>query len=426
MQRSLSIPVATALLLLLSVRAHPADELVLKARVSAGESTRIDTPVSLVVEIPQKLRAAMEEDVPIPAMVAAVGKRPEATAEFQPAQAEPLEGPEVRIWWIVKHLGAGESQQYQVHLWPSLKGETEDDRGVFSWKDSSAEGLRSTDLLLGKAPVLRYMWTPFDEENIELTKKPFHHVFDPDGSRLITKGAGGRYPHHRGIFFGYNRCRVNGPSYDTWHAARGEHTVHREVLRTTTGPVVGGHTVRIDWNDREGKPFATETRRLRVFRQSKGHTLIEVTTRLAAAAGSVRLEGDRQHAGLQFRASQYVADHAGDTLYLRPEKWAELPPKSEHNAKDYRDLPWNALQFKIEDRSYTVAYLSDPSNPDGADFSERRYGRFGEYIPWDLGPDSPLSLRYRIWVDATGEVTREDVVRRYADLAEPPEVTRVR
>ena len=59
----------------------------------------------------------------------------------------------------------------------------------------------------------------------------------------------------------------------------------------------------------------------------------------------------------------------------------------------------------------------------GADFSERLYGRFGEFFPWDLRRDNPLSVRYRWWVRNGRDVTREAVEEKYADLAEPPKVS---
>ena len=126
---------------------------------------------------------------------------------------------------------------------------------------------------------------------------------------------------------------------------------------------------------------------------------------------------------MQFRAAQYVAEHQAETRYLRPEKWAHLPPNQQVNSKEHRDLPWNAIQYAIDDRRYTIAYLSDPQNPDGADFSERLYGRFGEFFPWDLTKERPLSVRYRWWIDATGSVERDDIERRYADLADPPKAS---
>jgi hypothetical protein len=129
---------------------------------------------------------------------------------------------------------------------------------------------------------------------------------------------------------------------------------------------------------------------------------------------------------VQFRASQYVAEHQKETRYLRPAAWSDLPPNQQINTKEHRDLPWNAVQFSIEDRAYTVAYLSDPENPEGADFSERLYGRFGEFFPWDLKKDHPLEVRYRWWIDTTGKATRDVVQARYEDLARPPRVTLVK
>ena len=66
--------------------------------------------------------------------------------------------------------------------------------------------------------------------------------------------------------------------------------------------------------------------------------------------------------------------------------------------------------------------LPDPKNPDNALFSERTYGRFGEYFPYRLTKDNPLSVRYRWWIDASGKVSRERIDAKYADLATPPEV----
>ena len=335
-----------------------------------------------------------------------------------PAQIEKLEGGKSRIWWLTPELAAGEA-----HTCKLVVGRAhEKPADTFAWSDSSGKHGKSMDLKLGDRPLLRYMYTPFDPADVENTKKPFHHVFDPNGSRLITKGVGGLYPHHRGIFFGYNKCTVDGATCDIWHAHKGEHSVHRRLLAEIAGPVLGGHVLEIDWNDRAGKTFATETRRLVVFRQPQDRMLIEIATTLRATRGPVDLKGDPQHAGVQFRAAQAVADNKKATRYLRPAKWAHLPPDKEVNNPDHKNLPWNALQFPIGDRRYTVAYLTDPKNPDNALFSERTYGRFGEYFPYRLTKDNPLSVRYRWWIDASGKVSRERIDAKYADLATPPEV----
>src|SRR5262245_47977222 len=75
------------------------------------------------------------------------------------------------------------------------------------------------DLLFGERKVMRYMNAPRDgstKDSHEMTFKPFHHVYDPvKGEILLTNGAGLAankdllYPHHRGLFFAYNKV-----SYD--------------------------------------------------------------------------------------------------------------------------------------------------------------------------------------------------------------------
>ena len=374
-----------------------------RATVSAGVTDRRDTPVFVDLEVPGL------QDHPQAIASSASGAAPTQVEKLGPNKA--------RVWWIVDRLPAGETRTYNIAMNPTTGPKMPPS---FNWQDSSNADTKSMDLLIEGRRVLRYMHTPFDRNDIEKTKKPFHHVFDPDGSRPITKGAGGLYPHHRGIFFGYRKSEFDGKTFDTWHCGGGEHQLHRKVIRETTGPVFGSHELHIDWNDRQDKPFVEETRRLVAFRQSKDRTLIEFTSTLKATRGPVKLHGDRQHAGVQFRAAQEVADSKKATRYLRPAKWADLPPDEEINTPEHKDLPWNAVQYKLGNRAYTIAYLSDPKNPAGAEFSERLYGRFGEYFTWELTKDKPLTVRYRWWITAAGDATREIIEQRYADLADPP------
>src|SRR5262245_17642700 len=82
-------------------------------------------------------------------------------------------------------------------------------------------------------PVLRYMNAAFDDstpDRRDRTYKVFHHLFDPDGKRLVTNGGQTDlkegeerkllYPHHRGIMFGFNKCSYGEglkKKADTWH-----------------------------------------------------------------------------------------------------------------------------------------------------------------------------------------------------------------
>lgn len=381
----------------------------LEVTVAAGKWDRRSTPVFLEVD------AAVVREKSGAVVTSRRGPQ-------QPAQIVP-DADRARIWWIVDELGAWQERDYEI----SLLADSPGGEKAFRWQagqwqaGTTAKG-GVTDLMFGKRPVLRYMHAAFDPENIELTKKPFHHVFTPSGDGLITKGAGGLYSHHRGIYFGYNKCEIDGKVCDTWHAKQGEHQEHQEVLRAVAGPVFGGHLVTIEWRDRAAKTFIREERSIHTFRQPDGQLLIEFHSTLHPTRGPVSLGGDRQHAGVQFRASQKVAENETATRYLRPHGWSHLPPAKQINSEDHKDLPWNAIQFPLGDRKYTVAYLSDPKNPDGADFSERPYGRFGEFFPWKLTEDNLLTVRYRWWITDSPDVSRLDIRGRYHDLADPPTV----
>ncbi len=336
-----------------------------------------------------------------------------ASNQTLPAQVEFLEDGKARVWWIVENLSAGQSRTYEIQL-----GESCSDQN-FQW---TADATHAIDLAFDGRSVLRYMYPTYDPNNVEHTKKPFHHVFAPSGKFALTKGVGGRFSHHRGIFVGYNKVSVKGESYDIWHAHNGEHSQHHEFLSDTQGPIVGSHTLLIQWKDREGNPFIEETRTLRAFRQPDDQWLIEIETTLESLSGEIELNGDRQHAGVQFRAAQEVAEHENTTRYLRPEEWSHLPSDKQINTDEHKDLPWNAIQIDVQNEDFTVAYLTDPANPEGARFSERLYGRFGEFIPYTIDENNPLHLRYRWWVHDGHAVSREDIQQRYTDLANPPKV----
>ena len=63
------------------------------------------------------------------------------------------------------------------------------------------------DIFAGDKPRLRYMHK-FDVSTPALKHdhyKPYCHVLAPDGKSYITKGPGGKFTHHRGMFLGWNK-----------------------------------------------------------------------------------------------------------------------------------------------------------------------------------------------------------------------------
>lgn len=278
----------------------------------------------------------------------------------------------------------------------------------------------SLDLFFNGRAVLRSMNGPRTEENHYFSFKPFHHVYDPaEGKVLLTAGAHPNtkeflFPHHRGLFYGWNRIsyeRDGKPMQaDIWHGTKNVFSQYESTLAQEAGPVLGRERAAITWRGPDGVPFAEETREITAY-STTGGTLIDFASILKTDLPKVRLDGDPQHAGFHFRANQEVAlKNKGQTYYLRPDGKDE-PGKTrnwEPKGKDPRtiNLPWNAVSFVVQGERYTVLRINHPSNPGESRGSERDYGRFGNYFEYDVTPEKPLKVQYRVWVQR-GEMTVE-------------------
>jgi hypothetical protein len=281
--------------------------------------------------------------------------------------------------------------------------------------------------------VLRYVHTPHDPTNHFLTMKVFHHVFDPaTGKALLTSGAYPQsqeylYPHHRGLFYGFNAISYPGQKkVDVWHGTAGAYQGHNKVLAREVGEVLGRHRLAIGWYGPDSQAFANEEREVTAY-NVPGGTLIDFASVLRTELPKVRLDGDPQHAGFHFRAAQEVAkDTKAQTYYLRPDGKGAPGQTRNWDAKK-RDpkavnLPWNAMSFVARGKRYTVLRMNHPANPGEARGSERDYGRFGDYFEYDLTPEKPLTMRYRVWVQE-GEMTKEQCEALHRAFVNPPAVT---
>lgn len=383
--------------------------------ISAGEHDRHNAPIRVTLEVPDELWTAnsfvlsSENGDEIPAQIGELGllamhRRSEASGMLE------------QLHFILPDLKAGQSTKL------TLRGSDAETAG-FSW-DGTPDVSR--ELQHGDRPVLRYMYEALDEsspERREETYKVFHHLFDPTGSRLVTKGPGGRYTHHRGLFYGFNRITYgDGIKADIWHCTGNVHQSHEEFLLSEAGPVMGRHRLAIDWNGQDKQPFAKEQRELTVYHVPGGQ-MVEFASVLKPTDGPVRLDGDPQHAGFHFRASNEVADSTNsETYYLRPDGKGETgATRNWPNQRGHVNLPWNCMSFVMGDARYTAVYLDRPDNPKEARFSERDYGRFGSYFEYDLSEENPLVVNYRVWLQE-GEITAETARRLSLDFVEPVQV----
>lgn len=294
---------------------------------------------------------------------------------------------------------------------------------TFRWADGPQPG--TSDLLLGDKPVVRYMALPYDNSSKEKehdTYKVFHHVFAPDGKTLITKGPGGQYTHHRGLYVAWNKTSYEGKTDDFWHCTKGAHQAHVKFTHQAADAKQGTAVSVIHWNDSAGKPVIIENRSIGVSRSPEGTTgwQINWNTDLASQRGEIKLDGDRQHAGFQFRAVQTVAEKTS-ARFIRPENF---PPQPEAvqvgDAGDppaHSNIPWVAMTYEVEGQKVTVAYLEDPSHPKPSLFSERPYGRFGAFWKTTLAADKPLHMRYRLVITFGAPPTRDTIQKWFERFA---------
>ena len=301
----------------------------------------------------------------------------------------------------------------------------------FQWQDN---GKSQAELLFDDRNVMTYMYTPLDESTDEKraeTYKVYHQVYSPSGDKLVTKGPGGKFPHHRGLFYGFNRLSYDGKKADVWHCKNGAYQSHENSLEHVAGPVFARDRVEIAWRGMDGEPFATETRQMTAYKIGDA-TMIEFNSHLESLVGEIVMKGDPQHAGFQFRAAQSVAeDTAGNTFYIRPDGKGEPGKYRNWNANKSKmteldakhvNLPWNAMNFWVGEDNYTCCYLDLDSNPKQSRFSERDYGRFGSYFEYVLTKETPLDLRYRIYLQ-DGEMTVEEIEALSQSFRNPVEVT---
>lgn len=403
----------------LTIPESRAETVVFEIKVSAGKHDRVNVPVTVqlpVAEVFNKAGATLEDQdgKAWPCQLTDAGLLTAAKTARKDANIRELH-------FILPRLKAGETAALRATLDTS---NTHGTSPVFAWTE---EKDAHHELRFGDRPVLRYMCLPFDDstkEKRENTYKVFHHLFDPEGTRLVTKGPGGRYTHHRGLVYGFSKTTyAPGKTVDTWHCSGDTFQSHESVLSKEAGPVLGRHRVEIGWHGKGKEGFACEERELTVY-QVPGGTLVDFVSVLLPLDGTIKVDGDPQHAGFHFRADNEVAAKtSAQTVYIRPDGVDK--PGATRNwpaQKNHVNLPWNAMSFVLGEQRFTACYLDRPENPKEARYSERNYGRFGSYFVAEATQEKPLLVAYRVWLQR-GTMTVEQVGRLSRDFTEPVEVS---
>ncbi len=264
------------------------------------------------------------------------------------------------------------------------------------------------DILQDGKIVGRYMYAydKSSKEKLTETYKPYLHIFDAEGKAPITKGPGGQFTHHRGIYIGWNKITVAGKdkTLDRWHMTGGEQ-VHQKFLTQEADATHATITSQVNWNDEKGAPFIVEERTL-TFRKAPAPAYVQIdfSSKIAPTV-DVELNGDPEHAGIHFRPANEV--DTKKTTYIYPKEGAKP-----HADKDY---PWVGETFSLNNANYSVLHINHPTNPKDTRWSAYRdYGRFGAFPMAKIKGGESSTFKYR-FVVAAGEMLPADAIQTIAN-----------
>jgi hypothetical protein len=339
------------------------------------------------------------------------------------------EGQKSYLYWLLPCERANTGTSWTAEL------ERRDKASGFAWVDTPGKHL---ELLFNGRAVMQYVYerdksTP--QRDFE-TDKPFCNVFDLTGERLITNcDPNSLYPHHRGLFIGWQRVSCGDEDYDFWGMNKLlTAQEHQRFLEMTAGPVMARMTALINWNDNQGNTIIAEERKVTVFNQpAPSILLLEFTSTLKAVKDDVVLHSSNpakavEHGGIHYRAHNDVSGGKGRSSTHREPSEKTSSVKYLFHAEDVDplkvfDLPWVAMSYSLNGKDYTVQYINHPSNPRPSFYSAYRdYGRFGAYFEKQIKAGESLTVVYWLWIAESRMPERSELAARYLSVIDAPQV----
>jgi hypothetical protein len=248
--------------------------------------------------------------------------------------------------------------------------------------------------------------------------KPYLALFNGDGQRLTNPGINadgetvGRFPHHRGIYIGWNRIESELGRDDLWHM-RGTRMLVDSIERGSTDADGAEIIVNIHWisqktEDGQQGLLIKERRTIRVSRDSE-RIVVNHHSELQAVR-QLSLGGDLQHAGLHFRSAAEVDAVRAQTRYI----WspAGLPPGNGRIVSD--ELEWVNFRFPLHGNWYSVTQLNHPAN-ETEELSWRDYGRFGFFRKAELAAGEKLTFKSRFLLQELVNEGEDSALRTQAE-----------
>jgi len=171
--------------------------------------------------------------------------------------------------------------------------------------------------------------------------------------------------------------------------------VHKRFIVQDSDSSHAGFTSLVNWVDKTGNAIIEEERAI-TFRKapSQAYVLVDLVSTIRALNGDVVLDGDPEHAGVQFRPANEV-DRA-KTVYVFPGE--NVDPKKN------LDIAWVGETFSLNGKLYSTVAINHPDNPIGSKTSAYRdYGRFGFFPKTSIKSTESFTFKYRFLV-AEGEM----------------------
>lgn len=367
-------------------------------------------PVSVNFDLPEAFKNVASDNLSV------FMKSKEIEGEEIPGQLVPTDNGRYNLTWIMPRLEAGKTTN-----WTAVLKKKKPLKIGFSWKNTPGKYL---DLMFNGRKVMRYVYLYDDStpEKLRATNKPFYHIYDGRGENFITNGPEGLYPHHRGIFIGWQKVECGEKAYNFWSMEEGVSQRHQKFLKQIAGPVFARTSAEIFWMDENDLPVIKEIRTATIYRQpSLTLVLMKFESQLTPVKCDVNLLGNAEHSGVQFRANNevaqgYVQGHHEAVPENQVRAHYFFPADNVNPRKDV-DLPWTALSYSLGGTKYNVEHINSPDNPKNTMYSAyRNYGRFGASFNKFLKKGETLNLKYYIWVSKGETPSRAIFQNKYQTL----------
>ena len=334
-----------------------------------------------------------------------------------PGQLINCENGKHKLCWLLPETNPEKSIRWKAEFYKKATSEQPE----FEWKDSG----ENLDLLFGDKKVFRYCYEMDDHfkkgETLTAKNRVFYHIYDLDGKDFITNGPEeGVWSHHRGIMIGWRDIGFKEQELSFWGMEDLTVQKHISFIEKSSGPVSAKVEALIHWNDSTGTTIIEEKRTAMIYRQAEpAIMMLDFISVLKAVNGPVKLDGNAEHGGVQYRAHNDVAEGIEGSkkpvYYFHKDR---IDPTKDFN------LPWVGMTYGLRNKMYSVLDLNHSDNPEPVIWSAYRdYGRFGPFFVHELDNNETLEIKYRFLISEDEMPEREILEAQYQAYTSPPLIT---